>query len=536
MGTVLGDLVAYPFASQRRVVMGRHGAVATSQPLAAAAGMEMLLAGGNAVDAAISTAIALTVVEPTSNGIGGDAFAIIWDGERLHGLNASGKSPQQLPAPVLADLEAIPELGWLTVTVPGAVSAWQALSQRWGQLPFARLCEPAIRCAREGFPVSPVVAAAWQAVAPQFLALEAPEYGAFQRIFFPNGRAPAAGELWSSPDHARTLESIAATGGESFYRGELAAAIAAFATRTGGYLQADDLAAHRAQWVEPITTRYRDLEVWEIPPNTQGIAALLALNILEGFDLTENPRDSGQNLHWQIEAMKLAFADTYRYVADPRYLEREPAELLVKSYATQQRQRIGFQALQDLRAGDPRGGTVYLATGDRQMMVSFIQSNFEGFGSGILVPGTGIALHNRAMGFNCIPGHPNCIAPGKRPFHTIIPGFLTQNGQPLGPFGVMGAQMQPQGHVQFVANLYDFGLNPQAALDAPRWRYFPNGCVGVEPGVPPETVLELCDRGHDIHLISDFTQFGKGQAILRLENGALVAASEPRADGCALAW
>ncbi len=327
---MLGDLAAYPFASQRRVAMGARAAVATSQPLAAIAGLEMLLAGGNAVDAAIAAAIALTVVEPTANGIGGDAFALVWDGERLHGLNASGSSPQQLPKTLLAELQAIPEFGWLSATVPGAVSAWQALSRRWGQLPFARLCEPAIGYARDGFPVSPVTAAAWQRAAPQFLALEAPEYRAFQQLFFPHDRPPSAGEIWRSPAHARTLESIAATEGESFYRGELAAAIAAFAAQTGGYLRAADLAAHQAEWVEPIATRYRDLEVWEIPPNTQGIAALLALNILEGFDLAGERRDGGRSLHWQIEAMKLAFADTYRYVADPRYLERDPAELLTR--------------------------------------------------------------------------------------------------------------------------------------------------------------------------------------------------------------
>lgn len=535
MGNFNADLTDYPFASQRRAVLGAGGAVATSQPLAALAGMEMLLAGGNAVDAAIATAIALTVVEPTSNGIGGDAFALVWDGQRLHGLNGSGRSAGALPAELLAELSAMPALGWLSATVPGAVSAWQALWQRWGQLPFARLCEPAIRYAREGFPLSPVTAAAWQKAADRFLALAGPEHRPFQDLFFQGDRAPAVGEIWRSPDHATTLAEIAASDGESFYRGPLAAALGDFAAQTGGYLRSEDLAAHTAEWVEPISTRYRDLEIWEIPPNTQGLAALLALNILEGFPLDSEPRDSGQSLHWQIEAMKLAFADTYRYVADPRYLERDPGELLAKTYATHQRNRIGTRALPVMPAGELRGGTVYLATSDRQLMVSFIQSNYEGFGSGIAVPGTGIALHNRAAGFNCIAGHPNCFAPGKRPFHTIIPGFLTQDGRPLGPFGVMGGQMQPQGHLQFVTNLADRGLNPQAALDAPRWRYFPDGRVGVEPDIPPETVLDLLERGHDIHLISDFTQFGKGQGILRLANGALVAASEPRADGCALA-
>ncbi len=524
------NLTDYPFASQRRVVLGARGAVATSQPLGVAAGIEMLLAGGNAVDAAVAAAMALTVVEPTSNGIGGDAFALVWDGRELHGLNGSGKSPQNFPA---ATLRAIPELGWLTVTVPGAVSAWQALWRRWGQLPFARLCEPAIRYAREGFPVSPVTAAAWQRVAGRFLALAAPEYQAFQETFFRGDRAPGVGEIWRSQHHADTLAEIAATEGESFYRGTLAAAMCNFSARTGGYLRLEDLAAHEAAWVKPISAPYRDLEVWELPPNTQGMAALLALNILEGFPC--EPRDSGQTLHRQLEAMKLAFADTYGYAADPRYLNGDVVELLDKARAARQRDRIGARALQNARAGDLSGGTVYLATSDRQLMVSFIQSNYEGFGSGIVVPGTGIALQNRAKGFNCTPGHPNCVAPGKRPFHTIIPGFLTQKGRPLGPFGVMGAQMQPQGHVQFVMNLVDCRLNPQAALDAPRWRYFPDGYVGVEPGIPPETVLDLLDRGHDIRVMSDFTQFGKGQAILRLQNGVLAAASDPRADGCALA-
>ncbi len=514
--------------------MGQRCAVATSQPLATLAGMEMFWAGGNAVDAALATAIALTVVEPTSNGIGSDAFALVWDG-KLHGLNASGRSPQTLTLKQFAGMERVPSFGWLPVTVPGAVSGWISLSQRWGKLPFEQLFEPAIRYATEGFPVSPVTAMLWKRAADIYLPLTAPEFTPFQDVFFPGNRAPAAGEVWRSEAHAKTLRAIATSGGESFYRGEIARAIADFAAETGGFLTPTDLAAHSADWVEPISTDYRDLTVWEIPPNTQGIATLMALNILEGFNLSQFPRESPESYHLQIEAMKLAFADVHRYVADPRFMEVAATHLNDKAYATKRRQLIGERAISQALPGLPKGGTVYLAAADSELMVSFIQSNYEGFGSGILIPGTGIALQNRGVGFTLEANHPNQVAPAKRPFHTIIPGFLTRENQPLGPFGLMGAPMQPQGHLQVVVNLADYGMNPQAALDAPRWRFVSGKRVLLEQTVPHHIALALAARGHDLQSSVEGGYFGKGQIILRGE-GVFVAASEPRADGLALAY
>ena len=528
------DLTHYPYPSSRRVVLGQRGALATSQPLAVLAGMEMLLAGGSAVDAAVAMAIALTVVEPTSNGIGGDAFALVWDGQ-LHGLNASGHSPAALDPQRFEGMHEMPKRGWASVTVPGQVAAWRALWERWGKLPFERLFDPAIRYAEEGYPVSPETARAWRRAAEVFLPLEGPEYTAFKEVFFPEGRAPRPGEVWHSPAHAATLREIAQTGGESFYTGALAERIAAFAADTGGFLTREDLAAHRADWVAPIRTAYRDLEVWELPPNGQGIAALAALNILETFELARYPRESVESYHLQIEAMKLAFADAYRHVADPRFMEVSPEAMLDPAYAKARAALIGETALPLAEPGLPQGGTVYLAAADGEVMVSLIQSNYMGFGSGILVPGTGIALHNRGAGFVLEPGHPNRVGPRKRPFHTIIPAFLTQDGRPLGPFGVMGGPMQPQGHVQMVVNLADYRMNPQAALDAPRWQFVRGREVLLEQGVPPHVARGLADRGHAVRVSAEGGLFGKGQVVLR-QGEALVAASEPRADGLALAW
>lgn len=528
----MNNLLQYPYHSSRPVVLGRKCAVATSQSLATLAGMEMFWAGGNAVDAAIATAIALTVVEPTSNGIGGDAFALVWDGE-LKGLNASGRSPQALNLDCFKGLEEIPPLGWLTVTVPGVVSGWRSLWEKWGKLPFEQLFEPAIRYASEGYPVSPITAQAWQRAADIFLPLTAPEYEPFKQVFFPNHRAPKVGEIWGSKFHAATLKEIAVTGGESFYRGKLADKIANYAADTGGLITAQDLANHRADWVEPIFTNYGNLKVWEIPPNTQGIAALMGLNILKGFELEQYPRDSGASFHLQIEAIKLAFADLHQYIADPKAMSISPEQILTESYSSQRRQLIGEKAISLPTPGFPETGTVYLAAADENLMVSLIQSNYHGFGSGLLVPETGIALHNRGLGFTLESGHPNQVAPNKRPFHTIIPGFLTKDNEALGAFGVMGAPMQPQGHLQMVVNMVNYAMNPQSALDAPRWRYLEKDLVLLEGNVSPDIVLDLIERGHNIQLAHP-RMFGKGQIILRQDN-VLIAASEPRADGMALA-
>jgi gamma-glutamyltranspeptidase/glutathione hydrolase len=513
--------------------MGSRGAVATSQPLAAMAGMEMLWAGGNAVDAAVATAIALTVVEPTSNGIGSDAFALVWDGQ-LHSLNASGASPQNLTLEQFQGLATVPETGWSAVTVPGAVSAWCKLWERWGRLPFEQLLAPAVRYAEQGFPVSPVTSLAWKRAESIYLPLTGAEFAPFQKVFFPNNRAPASGEIWHSQAHADTLREIAATGGESFYRGKLAQRIADFTAATGGYLSISDLATHQADWVTPISTNYRGLTVWEIPPNTQGIATLIALNILSGFDLSRIPRESTQSYHLQIEAMKLAFADLYRYIADERFLEVPVEHFLSPGYAAVRRSSITEKAIFSALPGLPKGGTVYLAAADGELMVSFIQSNYMGFGSGILPAGTGIALQNRGCCFTLEPGHPNQLAPGKRPLHTIIPGFLTTENQPIGPFGVMGGAMQPQGHLQVVVNLADYGMNPQAALDAPRWQFVSGSKVLLESTVAQDVAQGLAQRGHDVRQSpADF--FGRGQIISK-QDRVFVAASESRADGLAIAW
>ncbi len=521
-------------------VLATHGVVATSQPLAAQAGLEMLRRGGTAADAAIATAITLTVVEPTSNGIGADAFALVWDGQRLHGLNGSGRAPAAHTPELFRrqGLDSVPAHGWLAVTVPGAPAAWRDLHARFGRLPFEALFEPAIRYAEHGFPVSPVTAQLWAAAVQTYrAALHGPAFRGWFETFAPAGRAPAAGDLWRLPDHARTLRQIARSRAEAFYQGELAQAIATFAAQTGGYLTADDLAAHASTWVEPISTGYRGYEVWELPPNGQGIAALVALNILEGFNLARWPRDSAESYHLQLEAMKLAFADVQRYVGDPAHTAVPVAELLDKGYAASRRQLIGERALEPLPGEPLRGGTVYLCTADAGgMMVSFIQSNYQGFGSGVVVPGTGIALQNRGHGFVLEPGHPNVIAPGKRPFHTIVPAFLTQDGTAVGPFGVMGGHMQPQGHVQVVVNQVDYGLNPQASLDAPRWQWLRERQVLLELETPGHVVRGLQQRGHVVTVQPAASPFGRGQIIRRLPSGAYLAASEPRADGCAVGF
>ncbi|MFC4808899.1 gamma-glutamyltransferase family protein [Paenibacillus sp. GCM10023250] len=533
------DLTHDPYPSRRTAVVARKGMVAASQPLAAQAGLRMLQQGGNAVDAAIATAACLTVVEPTANGIGGDAFAIVWQEGRLHGLNASGRSPMALTPDAARERgarESMPVDGWLPVTVPGAPSAWAALSERFGRLPFAALLKPAVEYARDGYAVTPELGATW---ARSFRAWEAkagdPLFAEWFRVFAPEGRAPKPGETWRSPDHARTLEAIAASKGEAFYRGELAEAIDRFARETGGLLRAADLAAHCPEWTDPISVRYRGYDVWEMPPNGQGLVALMALNVLDGIPLAH--KDAIETVHAQIEALKLAFVDGRQHITEPAWMKASVEELLSPAYAAQRRQLIGEQAVMPAPGRLPSGGTVYLAAADGEgNMVSFIQSNYRGFGSGLVVPGTGIALQNRGSSFSLDPGHANVVAPGKRPFHTIIPGFLTKDGAPIGPFGVMGGFMQPQGHLQVVSNLIDFGLHPQAALDAPRWQWLEGRKVAIETGFPDHLARQLEQRGHQIQLLLDRKAFGCGQIIWRDPSGALIGGTEPRTDGCVAAW
>ena len=514
-----------PYAWPRKPVLATN-VVCTSQPLAAQAGLRMLADGGSAVDAAIATAIALTVVEPVSNGIGSDAFAIVWDGSQLHGLNASGRSPAGWTPEYFGD-NAVPALGWNSVTVPGAVSAWVELHAKFGKLPFERLFEPAIRYGRTGFLVSPTIAAQWAAQVPLF-----GSQPGFAEAFTLDGRAPKPGELVTFPDHAATLEMIAATNGEAFYRGELAAKLEAHSTANGGVMRAADLAAHQADWVGTIGGSYRGYTLHEIPPNGQGIVALIALGILENVDMASLPTDSADSTHLQIEAVKLAFADAQAYVSDIEHMPVPPEHLLDKEYLRQRAALIEPGRAKLASAGAPAGGTVYLTAADASgVMVSMIQSNYMGFGSGVVVPGTGISLQNRGADFAVAPGHPNRVGPNKRPYHTIIPGFLTKEDAPVMSFGVMGGTMQPQGHVQVVSRIVDHGQNPQTACDGPRFRWERGLQVSCESGFAPSTLDELARRGHQLVVTADdYGQFGSCQAIWRLDDGYL-AVSDPRRDG-----
>jgi len=518
-----------PYAWPRKPVLARN-VVATSQPLAAQAGLQMLLAGGSAVDAAVATAITLTVVEPVSNGVGSDAFAIVWDGERLHGLNASGRSPAAW-TPEYFGGKPVPVVGWNSVTVPGAVSAWTAMHAKFGRLPFERLFEPAVGYARGGFLVSPTIARQWAAQVPVFR-----DQPGFAEAFMPNGSAPKPGQRFVLPNLATTLEKIAATRGEAFYRGELARALEAHSTANGGAMRVGDLAAHRADWVGTISKGYRGYSVHEIPPNGQGIVALIALGILEQFDMAAQPVDSPDSVHLQIEAVKLAFADANAYLADIDHMTVRPEHLLDDGYLRERAALIDPKRAQPVTAGIPKGGTVYLTAADAAgMMVSMIQSNFMGFGSGVVVAGTGISLQNRGAYFVATEGHPNRIGPNKRPYHTIIPGFMTKDGAPVMSFGVMGGTMQPQGHVQIVVRIVDYGQNPQAACDGPRFRLVEGMHVSVEDGFPVATLDELRWRGHQLVAVDDYDQFGSCQAIWRLPDG-YVAASDPRRDGQAVGF
>ncbi len=520
-------------------MVGRRGAVATSQPLAAQAGMSILQRGGNAIDAAIATAMALTVVEPTMNGIGSDAFALVWADDKLHGLNASGRSPALATAAEFQSrgLKKVPDLGWLSVTVPGAVSAWFALHERFGRLPFPSIAEPAIALAEGGYCVSPVVANSWNLAAEQYERdAIGPEFAGWFQTFGMGGRGPSTGDLVKLTHHGETLREIAATKGASFYEGRLAEAIDSFSRATGGLIRGDDMAAHRPQWVEPISINYRGYDVWEIPPNGHGVAALSALSILEGFDFDESSFQDPHTWHLQIEAMKLAFADAQAYVADPEHTDVPTRGMLDKGYAAARRSLITDEANEPVAGGPPRGGTVLLCTADNEgHMVSFIQSNYLGFGSAIVIPGTGIALQNRGANFSLDAGHPNVIAPRKRPYHTIIPGFVTKDNQAVGPFGVMGGFMQPQGHVQVIMRTVDQHLHPQAVLDAPRWRWEHGRTVWIEARTPEPIVADLTKRGHDVKIVGVPSAFGRGQIIWRFKDG-LIAGSESRADGQALVW
>ncbi len=547
------DPYYYPYASRRNVVFGTRAMVATSQPLAAQAGLRMLQQGGNAVDAAVATAACLSVVEPTSNGIGGDAFAIVWMQKELYGLNSSGPSPKLLSHDVVkkAGHDTMPHDGLLPITVPGIPAAWAALNARFGKLSLEQCLSPAIDYAENGFAVAPITAELWQKAYNHYMhaAHNHTALKPFFETFTRNGKCPQAGTLWRLPEQAATLRDIAQSGAKSFYSGAIAEKIDAFMRQEGGYLRADDLAAFSPQWVQPLKVEYRGYSVWELPPNGHGIVSLMALQILKHFDMGH--ADDPETIHRMIEAVKLAFVDGLAHIADPRHMRVTAQELLQEDFAAMRASLIGKTALEPAPANPPKGGTVYLATADGEgNMVSYIQSNYTGFGSGVVVPGTGIALQNRGACFSMDARHPNAVAGGKLPYHTIIPGFITpaEGGKtssssepfgsfgPFGPFGMMGGFIQPQGHVMLAHRMIDQGLNPQAALDAPRFRWSKGRTLDVEPSFPPALAEALQRKGHHIQYgsVSD-RDFGRGQCIWQAsthENQTIfMGGTEPRTDG-----
>jgi len=549
-GSIAGPRPSGSLVPTRSEVIATQGMAATSQPLATQVALDILKRGGTAVDAAIAANAAIGLMEPTGSGVGGDLFAIVWDAKsgKLHGLNASGRSPRSLTLEQLrAELRklgvsTIPRTGPLPVSVPGAVDGWFELHSRFGRLPMKELLQPAISYARNGFPVTEVIAQGWAANARVLS-----KYPNFAETFMPGGKPPAKGDIFRNPRLADTLSAIAEGGRDAFYKGEIAQRIERYMRANGGYLTASDLAAHRSEWVEPVSTNYRGYDVWELPPNTQGVAALDMLNIQEPYDLKSMGFGSAEYLHVFIEAKKLAFEDRARYYGDPEFSKIPLGRLLSKEYAARRRALIGEKAALtypvDNQAVD-HGDTIYMTVADSAgNMVSLIQSNYRGMGSGMVPDGCGFSLQDRGELFSLQDGHPNVYAPGKRPFHTIIPAFVTRNGKPWLSFGVMGGAMQPQGHVQILVNLIDFGMNLQEAGDAPRARHDGSseptgevmrdgGQVVLEQGFSPAVVKALEARGHKVTVEND-GDFGGYQAIRRNEQGVYFGASESRKDGAA---
>ncbi len=542
-------ITGQPFATRSEVIAS-NGMAATSHPLATQVALEVLKSGGNAIDAAIAANAMLGLVEPTGNGIGGDLFAIVWHAEtgKLHGLNGSGRSPKALTREWFVEHghDSIPPHGPLPVSVPGCVDGWFMLHERFGEKPIPELLAPAIRYAREGHPVAETIAHYWNRAVPVLRS-----FPGFVEQFTIDGRAPRKGEIWKNPNLANTLEAIAEGGRDAFYAGEIARTIGRYMLDQGGFLSVDDLAEHRGEWVDPVSSSYRGYDVWELPPNGQGIAALQILNILEGFDLASHGFGSPDHVHLFVEAKKLAFEDRARYYADPEFADVPVERLISKDYAAERRALINPErAARSVPPGNPAidaGDTIYLTVADRAgNMVSLIQSNYRGMGSGMTPPGLGFILQDRGEMFDLEPGRPNTYAPGKRPFHTIIPAFVTKDGKPWLSFGVMGGAMQPQGHAQILINLIDFGMNLQEAGDAPRIHHHGSseptgermdsgGEVNLESGFAPATVRELMRRGHRVsHAIGPY---GGYQAILRdPETGVYYGASESRKDGHAAGY
>ena len=509
-----------------------RGVVATSQPLAAQAGLQMLNRGGNAVDAALASAMALVVVEPTGNGLGSDNFALLWDGQQLRGLNASGRAPAAWTPNYFAGREAMPMFGADSITVPGAVGGWRALWERFGSLSWAELFEPAIALARRGYPVSPIIAGEW--------ARSVKVFGGradFAATFTIEGRAPRVGEIFRCEAMARTLETIAADGGESFYRGEIAARIAAHIQSEGGALRADDMARNAPEWVTPLAQEFAGYTLHELPPNGQGIVAQLLVGALEQTPFRELDADAA--LHLALECAKAAVADGLEFVAEPDAMTTSAADLLRPERLAARAAQINANTAAPMRtfAGSPARDldTVLICAADQSgRMITLIQSNFRGFGSGLVVPDCGVSLGDRGSGFTLAPGHPNCVGPNKRPFHTIIPGFLTRQGAPVAALGVMGGPMQPQGHAQLLQRVLIENCNPQTAIDAPRWFVDDDGIVALERGWSAAIAEGLRARGHQVVSDAPAGLFGGAQMIWRLENGAYLGASDGRKDGAAV--
>jgi gamma-glutamyltranspeptidase/glutathione hydrolase len=533
----------------RSVVMARHGMVAASQPLAAQIGLDVLKYGGNAIDAAIATNAALGLMEPTSCGPGGDLFAIVWDAKskKLYGLNASGRSPYKTSRQLFADrgLRAIPQRGPLSWSVPGCVDGWAELNKRFGRKSLKEILEPTIRYAEEGFPVTEVIAGAWRSGARRLA--EDPGSAA---IFLPGGRPPRPGQVFKNPALARTYRRIAEGGRDAYYRGPIAEELVRLSDKVGGLFSLKDFADHTSTWVEPVSSNYRGYDVWELPPNCQGIATLQMLNILEGYDLKKLGAHSTDYWHLFLEAKKIAYADRAKYYTDPDFAKVPVAELIAKPYAAERRKLIDTKsAMTKVDAGDPKlatSDTIYLcAVDDERNCVSLIQSNYEGFGSGIASAELGFGIQNRGCLFALDPKHANTLEPHKRPFHTIIPAFVTKNGEPWLVFGVMGGDMQPQGHVEVLCNLIDFGMDVQAAGEAPRLEHVGSatptgkamardgGTVKAEPEIPDSVVGELERRGHHVERVR---VNGGGYQGIRISGEVLLGGSEARKDGCAVGY
>ena len=537
------DPLKYSFASHRNIVYAKKGMACSTSPIASQVGLDILKSGGNAMDAAIAMATTLPLVEPTGNGLGSDCFALVWSekDQKLFGLDGSGVAPMALSAEKVkeAGYTTVPMNGWLPTMVPGAPSAWAELRRRFGTKSMAELMAPAIQYARDGFCIPVNVYKQWKAEVVRFTAAAEKEpevFGPWLKYFTKDGKTYEPGDTFVNPDYAATLESLAATDCESYYHGDIMKKIVAFSNETGGFFAESDFENYKAQWVEPISVNYKGYDVCEMPPNGHGITALMALNMLKGLELSDS-RETADVYHKMIEATKLAFVDTKKFVADPRYMRTKVSDMLSDRYADVRRALITDKAVYP-EAGDPScGGTVYFCVADGMgNMVSFIQSNYNRFGSGIVIPGTAITIQDRGANFSLDPESDNYLEGGKKAYHTIIPGFLMKDGKAVGPFGVMGGFMQPQGHVQVVVSTVDYHMNPHECLDAPRFQWVGEKKVQLEREVPADIALKLADMGHEVTIVNSNLGMGRGEIIWRLEDGTLVGGTEPRADGTIAAW